>query len=320
MNPKTIFMFSGQGSQYFQMARELFDHDATFHESLVRLDGIVQELSGNSVIKELYLAGHGKTAPFGRTILTHPAIFMVEYSLALALLRAGIAPDMTLGVSMGSFAAAACAGCIDPDEALTAVVRQASALEAHCEPGGMIAILAAASLYEGFLAEHSELVSVNFDSHFAIAAPALQLLVIEEWLKKRGLTYQRLPVSFAFHSRWIDAAQAPFRSAIQSIRHAAAKLPLICCASGTILESLPGDYFWQVARKPIRFRETVADLESGEYCYRYIDAGPAGTLATFLKYVLPPASRSSVHTILTPFGDALKNFAKLLNLHRPAPV
>src|SRR5262245_62561009 len=138
----TVFMCSGQGSQYFQMGRALYDGDDTFREWMIELDDIARGESGKSVIETLYSDAHCKGDPFDRTLLTHPAIFMVEYSLAQSLMRAGVRPDIVLGVSLGSFAAAAVAGFIDVEDALTAVARQAIALEEWCEPGGMIAVLA----------------------------------------------------------------------------------------------------------------------------------------------------------------------------------
>src|SRR5579872_4118204 len=103
-------MFSGQGSQYFQMGRSLYDNNDTFRHWMMQLDGIARELSGNSVIEALYAPQRRIGDVFDRTALTHPAIFMVEYSLAQTLIHAGVCPDIVLGVSLGSFAAAAVAG------------------------------------------------------------------------------------------------------------------------------------------------------------------------------------------------------------------
>ncbi len=309
MAGETVFLFSGQGSHYFQMGRELFDGAPTFREWMLRLDEIARGRSGASVVEALYSDARRKADPFERTLLTHPAIFMVEYSLAQALRHAGVRADMVLGASMGAFAAAAFAGFLDVEDALSAVVGQAQALEQSCEAGGMAAVLADPALFdEEFLGGRSELAAVNFSAHFVVSAPRRELAEIEAALAARDIGFQRLAVSFPFHSRWMDAARAPFEACMRSVRCAPGRLPLWCCDQAASLDDLPEGYFWNVVRRPIRFRETVARLEQGG-ARRYVDVGPAGTLATFVKYGLPAASASSVHAVLTPYGRDRKNFA-----------
>jgi len=307
-----VFMFSGQGSQYYQMGRELFEKDNTFHNWMVQLDEIARRSSGTSVISALYSSVHTKGDPFDRTLLTHPAIFMVEYSLAQTLLEAGIEPDMVLGTSLGSFAAAAVAGFIEVEDALNAVMRQAIAFEECCEPGGMTAVLADPALFDrDFLSGRSELASVNFSSHFVVSAKKNELDEVETALRKHNINYQRLPVSYPFHSRWIEKARAPFESFMRSVQYKKGQLPLVCCDKAAILSGLSDQFFWNVVRHPIHFREATARLEQ-QGARVYIDVGPSGTLATFLKYGMPATSRSTVHAILTPFGRDQKNLSALL--------
>lgn len=303
----TVFMFSGQGSQYFQMGKELFEKNDCFREWMTRLDEMARPSIGASVVETIYASGRSKGEPFDRTLLTHPAIFMIEYSLAQTLDRAGVRPDLVLGASLGSFAAAAVAGFISAGDALSAVIRQARALEESGEPGGMTAILNDPSLFDrDFIRGRSELAGVNFSSHFVVSARRTDLAEIETILKRDEIGYQRLPVSFPFHSRWIESARAPFESFMRTVRCNAGRMPLVCCDRAVALSALPEDYFWGVVRNPIRFRETIAGLEQ-QGPRRYIDVGPAGTLATFLKYGLPAGSKSTVHTILTPFGVDQRN-------------
>lgn len=311
-NAQTVFLFSGQGSQHFQMGRALFDQEPTFRDSMLRLDGKVRELTGRSVVEALYTAGHPKSATFDRTLLTHPAIFMVEYSLAQCLIRAGVKPDLTLGASLGSFAAATIAGLLAVDDALLAVVQQAKILEAHCKPGGMFAVLADPVLYkEGFLSASTEMAAVNFASNFVVSARREWFAEIENYLRMRDVTYQRLPVSFAFHSQWIEAAQAPFEAFAKSIEFKAGDIPFVCCERAEVVPALSAEHLWSVVRQPIRFGDAIAKVErSGPY--RYIDVGPASTLATFLKYSLPSTSKSTLHPIMTPFGQEQKNLAAVV--------
>jgi acyl transferase domain-containing protein len=255
-----------------------------------------------------------KADAFDRTLLTHPAIFMTEYALALRLIDGGIEPDATLGASLGSFAAATVAGCMSEEDAMAAVIEQAKSFEDSCERGGIIAILAEPALYEDepFLHVHSEMAGVNFDQHFAVAAGQSDLDTIEAELKRRGITHQRLAVSFAFHSRWIDNAQAQFCAFMRSVTLKPATRPVVCCDRVAMLEpTLPDDFFWSVVRRPIRFRDTMAQLER-HGSYRYIDVGPSGTMATFVKYALPEGSASTAHAVMTPYGQDRRNLDALL--------
>ena len=72
--------------------------------------------------------------------MTHPAIIHGRVRAGAVLIRGGLRPDMTLGSSLGSFAAATVAGYLDEETALAIVVKQAVAFEACCEPGSMIAV------------------------------------------------------------------------------------------------------------------------------------------------------------------------------------
>jgi acyl transferase domain-containing protein len=315
MAAKTVFMFSGQGSQYYQMARQLFDENRVFRAWMTRLDDLVLEISGRRVAAGIY--ARPKSDVFDRLALTHPAIFMVEYSLAQCLIHEGIEPDVVLGASLGAFAAAAIGGCVRVEHALEAVLQQAQVVERCCEAGGMIAILYDPALYkEPFLAGRSELAGVNFDGHFAVSARRCDLEPIEAALKERGIMFQRLPLGFAFHSRWIETAYEPFAALMRAVPTMRGRVPLACCERAALLNGLGDGYFWNVARNPIRFMDTLRMLERGGP-HRYIDVGPSGTLATFAKYALPAGSASTVHPILTPYGRDAHNLDAVLASTRP---
>lgn len=125
-----VFMFSGQGSQYYRMGEELFDEDEVFRTALQRYDAVVAEALGESVLARLFDPAKRKNDPFTDTRITHPAIVMIELALAESLRAAGIEPDYLLGSSLGEYAAAAVSGSIDPLECLRVLVRQADGLRA----------------------------------------------------------------------------------------------------------------------------------------------------------------------------------------------
>jgi acyl transferase domain-containing protein len=237
----------------------------------------------------------------------------VEYSLAQTLREAGLEPDYVLGASMGGFAALAVAGVLTFEQALEAVIEQARCLEAYCPPGGMLAILDKPALFEQtpWLQQQSALAGVNFDKHFVISASKEELPGIERALKQASITTTVLPVAYAFHSPLIDSAQGAYYDFLRTLTCNIPQVPLICCTYSTVLIDIPEAYLWNIIREPIQFQRTIAAMEAKQ-AWSYIDLGPSGTLATFVKYNLPVQSASNTASIMTLFGQDLGNMDKLL--------
>ena len=307
----TVFMFSGQGSQYYHMGRELFEQLPTFRSWMLKMDDVVRRLCGVSVLGSIYDDSRAKSDVLDSLTITHPGIFMIEFALSQTLSAAGITPQLLIGASLGAYVAAAVAGCITYEDALTALVNQVVALERTCPRGAMIAVLASPDLHqEPQLAKATAIAAVNCPEHFVLSAPREQLSSVERFLSSRGVAFQTLPVPYAFHSRWIDEAELPIREVMNRVSYRSACLPIACCANGLGAHRIDSEYFWSVARKPIRFMQLIGELESSAH-YRYVDVGPSGSLASFLKYSLPVHSQSQVQTILSPFGNDLKRLAAL---------
>lgn len=312
---KNVFMFSGQGSQYFQMGRGLFEQGATFAREMRAMDEIVHALSGRSVLAALY-GEQSKAVPFDDIGLTHPAIFMVEYALARSVIDAGVEPDMTLGVSLGSVVAAVVSGCLPMEDALQWVVRHAAWISQNCQAGGMIGVLGPRQLHEADALRHVSVVAAeNGPSHWVLSARAADLDGIEAFLGARQVPFGRLPVHYPFHSPWMVTESAAPHVPMPAAT-GAARLPLACCAHAQVLRHLPGDYFWNVAIEPIRFEQTIRTLEeTGQgSSYRYLDLAPSSTLATLLKYLLPKEAQGRVQSGLTPYGREVANFEALTAL------
>jgi bacillaene synthase trans-acting acyltransferase len=309
-----VFMFSGQGSHYYQMGRSFFDESATFRRVLLQLDEVAKPLLCRSMVDVLYNDGRKKNESFNDIKLTSAAIFMVEYALARALIDDGIKPDYLLASSMGIYAAAAIAAAVDPREVLGSLIKMAAAYETRCQKGGMITILGNCRLHRdlGMLCENSDIAAVNFSSHFVISTTDEYLHQIETVLRRENVAFQKVAVSYPFHSRWIENARQAALEVLGTMHYRQSTIPLVCCAEAGVLGTLTPEIMWNAVRKPIEFERTIAGLEK-RGLFDYVDVGPAGTLATFLKYALPSTSASRVYSILSPFGMELKNYDRLIS-------
>lgn len=292
-------MFSGMGSQFPAMGLELYRQHAFFRKRFDELDALCRSLRRPLALD----LGRGNLARFAGLASTALAIFVVERALGDTLVNAGLVPDLVVGSSLGLFAAASLAGCLSEEEAICAVADQAQIFERHAEEGAMIAVLAPHDpvLQDPCIQDLAELAAVNFDSSHVLGLPAGAVDAVEARLAEMGVSFQRLDVGRAFHTRWLEPARESFLARFSSISYRRARYPVLCCSRDDATLAVDAETFWSAVRRPIEFSRAILRMERAG-AWRYVDVGPSGTLATSLKYLLPATSPSVISTVMTPFG------------------
>ncbi|VEN73233.1 putative polyketide biosynthesis malonyl CoA-acyl carrier protein transacylase [Candidatus Desulfarcum epimagneticum] len=272
-----------------------------------RLDEVAAEGAGRSVLSCLYDGAKKKTDPFDCLTFSHPSLFMQQYALSRVLAEWGIEPDFVMGASLGEFVSLAVSGALSAENALRAVIRQARDALENAPPGGMTAVLDDPRLYKASpaLYENVSLAGVHFDSHFVISGPPGGLARAAAFLKKKGVVFMSLPVERAFHSSGIRPARASFTRFLKTLPFQRPALPMISCLRAGLMNDISEDYPWEVAEGPVRFMETIQGLEK-KGSYLYLDLGPSGTLANFVKANLASDSESSCMALCSPFGGETK--------------
>ncbi len=321
----SIWMFPGQGAQYFQMGRELYEDNATYRHWMDRLDAAAADYVGQSLVAVLFDPATAKGASFDYILHSHPALFMTQMALAQTLLAEGFPPpDMLLGASLGEFIAAAFAGVAEPEAMLFDVIKQARLFIEHCGGGAMMVVLDDLVHFHanpGFWAG-CELAGINFDRCFVVAGPETAIARVEAALKQRDTGCQRLPVTMAFHASGIDPLRDIFLRSFHAaqITSAMPRLPVLSCLQQSSAEPaarFSPAYWWDVVRQPIDFLATINDCHQRFPQAIYVDCGPAGNMATFTRYALPETTHDRIVPIMTPFGrDSAGLEAARAKLHR----
>ncbi len=315
MKKPVVFMFSGQGSQYFGMARDLFDAVTSFRDWMKRLDRFVFEINGRSVLEYLYDKSKNRVDKCDNLKYTHPAIFMVEYSLAMTLIEMGIYPDIVLGSSLGEFTSLAVSGVLSFEDVLDCILKQSEYVEALCPKGGMMAVFHPSELYQksSVVYKNSELAGINYDSHFVISGKKENLKTISDYFKKVDVLYQELPVEYAFHSNLIDNARLPYLDLLRKKSYKYPEIPIVSSLYGKAISNVTSDFLWNVTREPIRFNEAIASLEKSQ-SYTYLGLDPGSSLVNFANRSMEKHSSSIGIPIITIFNQDIKNFQKVQKL------
>lgn len=301
-----VFMYSGQGSQYYQMGRALYESDKVFKYWMDKLDDYLVSDSGLSVVKHIYDRNNSIKSDFDNIIYSHPAVFMVEYALTRSLIDRGIFPDYVLGTSLGEYACCAVSEVLDYRECLELIALQAGFVEKLCCKGGMLAVFSNADLfldikkYEKSVCFSGE----NFDNHFVISGTAEGIGNVKSYLKNKGIMFSDLPVLYAFHSEFIDCVKEHFIRSLEGKVINKPLIPIISCESSSVLREIEDlSYFWNVVRNPINFKKTIMDFSKNNPDVFFIDAGPSGTLSTFTKYSSININKENIITILSPLKN-----------------
>jgi trans-AT polyketide synthase/acyltransferase/oxidoreductase domain-containing protein len=298
-----VFLFGGQGSQYYQMGRPLFEHEPVFARTMRELDAVVHDTIGESVVARIYDDGKRIADPFDRLLYSHPAIFMVEYAVCRLLADRGVEPDYVLGASLGEFTAAAVAGVLPVEDLLRTVVTHARLAEEHAPPGRMLTILGDSAWFaaEPHRWVGSELAAVSYDGHFVVSGPSAVLERIRHDVQSSGVATEFLPVPHAFHSSHVDGLAARFADVFAGLTFEAPRVPLVSACRPGLPRRLDARYLWDAVRRPIEFPGALRALvaHTGPEELAFVDVGPGGTLAGFTRRVLGP--QTHCHPILSAF-------------------
>jgi malonyl CoA-acyl carrier protein transacylase len=307
--PRTVFMYSGQGSQYYAMGRELYQNHGVFRQAMETCGALCKSLTGRDMLGELYddARRHDELVDVQ---LSSPALFSLGYSLTQVMLDGQVRPDAVLGYSLGEYVASVVAGVISLEEGMALVCNLARWVRERVPGGGMLTVLAPVEQYQRQpeLYAGTTLACVNFANNFVVSGTRDTLAALKRRLDTQGVVSMLLPVAYAFHSAALDPIEPEIRKLVGGVTLRAPQLPIYSVARGGLLRQADADYFWDVTRRPVDFRRSAAAVvEDGGT--RFVDLGPSGMLATFIKH--DHGGRVPNFVAINQFGKNLQTLSKL---------
>ncbi|MFG2910094.1 SDR family NAD(P)-dependent oxidoreductase [Kitasatospora sp. NPDC048286] len=280
--PRIAFLFSGQGSQYFGMGRELYETEPVFREVFDSCDRILAPGLGAS-LTELTLYGPDQKA-INETRVTQPALVALEVALAALWESWGVTPTVVLGHSVGEIAAAIHAGVLDLPSGLQ-LIADRSRLMQGTERGAMLSLVAPEEQVLDWIAcTGLDIAAINGPEATVVSGPPEEIEALAARLKEQGVRTRALSVSHAFHSRLLDPALAELRGCLEPLEFRAAQLPIVSNVTGRPADpdTFDADYWCRHARRPVRFLDGVRQLaELGtDLC---LEIGPDRTLINLVR-------------------------------------
>ncbi|MEH2043008.1 aminotransferase class III-fold pyridoxal phosphate-dependent enzyme [Nostoc sp.] len=310
-NPAVVFMFPGQGSQYVNMGLNLYNREPVFQEAVDECAEMLKPLLGKDLREIIYPAPSDReTAAISlrQTCFTQPALFVIEYALALLWQSWGVKPQGMIGHSIGEFVAACIAGVFTLEDALMLVATRGR-LMWELPAGAMLSVRLPAEEVEPRLSAELAIAAINGPSLCVVSGPTEAIAVLQKQLESEEVICRHLHTSHAFHSPMMDSIIHPFAEVVGKVKLSPPQIPFVSTVTAdwiTTQQATDPMYWATHLRQTVRFAEGIQTLwQQPERIL--LEVGPRITTTTLARQQAKDIKQQIAYASL---GDNAENEAE----------
>ena len=282
-----VFMFSGQGAQYGNMAEELYQSEPIFAEQVDICCQLLKPHLGIDLRQVLYPKPEKleeASEQMQQTEIAQPALFVTEYALAQLLKEWGVCPTAMMGHSIGEYVAATLSGVFSLEDALALVAARGKLMQ-ELPPGSMLAVPLPETQVKSLLGKTLSLAAINGASSCVVSGVTEAIESLEKHLASQGVESRRLHTSHAFHSPMMESILESFTQKVKQVRLKPPQIPYISNVTGTwitAVEATSPSYWAKHIRQTVHWNSGLQELLK-EPTQTLLEIGPGRTLTTLAK-------------------------------------
>ena len=282
-----VFVYTGNGSQWEGMGRNLYVESAAFRAVVDELDQQLAPLTGFSLVHELL---HGEMGYLADTTVSQPLLFALQLGISRILHEQGIRPQAVTGHSVGEIAAAWAAGALSTEQAVQILYARSCTQGKTRGMGRMAAAAVPAQnaieiIQQLGLDGDLEVAGINSPGNITLSGSSEALACFGEQMQQKGIFFRPLALEYAFHSRYMESIRQALAHKLHGLEPSRdTDILFVSTVSGGPQRGsgLDKEYWWRNVRQPVNFAAAVQEL--GRLGFRiFVEIGPHAILQRYIR-------------------------------------
>lgn len=308
-----VFLFPGQGNQYPNMGKELYEKEPVYRNAVDECAVLLQEYMGEDMRSVIFTGSDEEQAAekLKNTKYAQPAIFITSYALAKLFMSWGIQPSAFAGHSVGEFIGAHLAGVFRLKDVLK-IVAERGRLISELPPGSMLSVRASEDRVRALLPPQLSIAAQNATELCVVSGDTGQIDQFAGTLTSEGIINKPLRTSHAFHSAMMDPVIPVLKALLETVPMSVPQVPVLSTVTAGWLkdsEATSAAYWSAHARETVQFGKALKNLQQ-DLNPLFLETGPGTSSAIFAKQNgITEGAFSALNTSSRPIGEliAVKN-------------
>lgn len=317
---RNVFMFTGSGTQYIGMGKELYDTNKLFRETIDFCDQIFYNLTEKSFIKIFYENETENNRIINDITISQVAIFSIEIALTKLWENLGIKADSVIGHSLGEYTAACYAGVFNIEDCINILVKRGEIFKKLSNDFGMISVRVSSvgilnDIFEKNSLEFS-IAAKNTSELYVLSGKKTEMMKLSNILSQNNIYFGLINIETAGHSKELIKYLPEFRNTLSKIKYSSPKIKII----STVIddecheEFLTEDYWCRHLIEPVLFENAMKRLSKCQYD-SLIEIGPKPQLLGLAMECIPSYNTLWIPSMIQDKGNWDQMFSGIKKLY-----
>ncbi|MGB8503895.1 acyltransferase domain-containing protein, partial [Mycobacterium sp.] len=311
----TVFVYSGQGSQWAGMGRQLLADEPAFAAAVAELEPVFVDQVGFSLHDVL---ANGEPVIGSERI--QPVLVGVQLALTALWRSYGVEPDAVIGHSIGEVSAAVVAGALTAAEGLGVIATRSRLMSRLAGQGAMALLDLDVPSAEALIADHPRVSMAVYASprQNVIAGPVDEIDTLVVAVQQQNRFARRVNIDVPSHHEIMDPILPELRTALAGLTPKTPKIPVLSTVENADAATLfDADHWVANLRNPVRFSDAIAT--AGTAHSTFIEVSPHPLLTKAISDTLADAHHHSIATLQRDTHDTLAFHTNLNAAHITHP-